>query len=791
MKRIFSFFFVLASLQAFSQATVILPVQLDTSRGKGVATNWQRIRDSTVQAAATAAVSAGGLPTQTGNSGKFLGTNGTSASWVTGGSGSGTDSSDVAGYGILKSVSGTVRTYKVDTANVPTLGRLNRKVDSANTVFSTTDFYGQFTTGDPGKVKGKADSTTTKDTLTAHNSRILANTTAIAGKQATLTAGTGIAITGSTISATGGGYSGPTASYLNVVDFGAVGDSTTDCTTAFRAARNAAGIRGGNIIIPPGVYKLTDSVIVPKAIQWIGAGAGVWRNNYTYGSFIPTKIITTSATKDLFVVTTSNASFRGIGFENYAGSTPTSGSAIKIDDGGTSLGMICNISECEFRHFWINIDAVRWASSSIRNCNIGGAHKAAIHVQNVSTPDGGDCSIENCVFSDSGLPSVTGGSLAMIWQESGGGLRVENNKVVGTGGVWRYQYGYYGNFGTGVTADVNFTGNGFENTYNGSIKIVSNGYLYGRIPISGNHFAGESSNGSYADIDIDGVKGVAIGTNTFKGLSGQTAIKLSNVNHANTLGNTYDNYGSTNPRTYTSCTDVVDEASIAGSGGSGGGGGTTLPTPLASYVFNEGTGTTAVDAIGAKNLTLNNGATWGTGSVLLDGTDDYLNGSAINYGLNNGTEMSLSFYIKTSDVSGRILGKQIADGYNTFRVVISAANTIEFSPQNDSAVNGGAIGEYPGWAATLPNDGAFHLVTFTWKKNALNQTDGVVYIDHSAVSATFAANDYNSNFVLKETSNNMVIGRRPISFTDYFSGELKKLKIWNTKLSAAQEALIN
>ena len=80
---------------------------------------------------------------------------------------------------------------------------------------------------------------------------------------------------------------------VNVLDYGAVADATdaggTDNTSAFQDAMDAAwnGGKGGTLLIPPGAYKLADSVIVRSNVRIIGYGATLrkYSNNTSYSSF--------------------------------------------------------------------------------------------------------------------------------------------------------------------------------------------------------------------------------------------------------------------------------------------------------------------------------------------------------------------------------------------------------------------------------------------------------------------------------------------------------------------------
>lgn len=80
--------------------------------------------------------------------------------------------------------------------------------------------------------------------------------------------------------------------YVSVKDFGAVGDGTTDDTTAINNTIiyvNSNG--GGAIYVPPGTYKITNSITVLSNVKFFGAGRGStniksYPTNPTYGSIV-------------------------------------------------------------------------------------------------------------------------------------------------------------------------------------------------------------------------------------------------------------------------------------------------------------------------------------------------------------------------------------------------------------------------------------------------------------------------------------------------------------------------
>lgn len=62
------------------------------------------------------------------------------------------------------------------------------------------------------------------------------------------------------------------ADTLNVKDFGAKGDNATDDAAAIQAAITAGGTAGGVVVVPPGVYKLSQPLNCASKITIQGAG---------------------------------------------------------------------------------------------------------------------------------------------------------------------------------------------------------------------------------------------------------------------------------------------------------------------------------------------------------------------------------------------------------------------------------------------------------------------------------------------------------------------------------------
>jgi hypothetical protein len=86
-------------------------------------------------------------------------------------------------------------------------------------------------------------------------------------------------------------YSMIQGEFLNVLDFGAVGDGVTDDTAAMNAAAVAAGSQKKAIFVPSGVYKMTAAWVVPVKVYVLGESPAQQSgfdpaNNWDFGAVI-------------------------------------------------------------------------------------------------------------------------------------------------------------------------------------------------------------------------------------------------------------------------------------------------------------------------------------------------------------------------------------------------------------------------------------------------------------------------------------------------------------------------
>lgn len=111
---------------------------------------------------------------------------------------------------------------------------------------------------------------------------------------------------------------------INVkVDYGAVGNNSTDDTTAIQNALNAAAGSGGVVYLPAGTYKISTTLNVPTRVTFLGEGAYASVLSWTTGSPDGTTAcvnLTGDYAKidSIGVSMTGGAYYRGIGYRaNY------------------------------------------------------------------------------------------------------------------------------------------------------------------------------------------------------------------------------------------------------------------------------------------------------------------------------------------------------------------------------------------------------------------------------------------------------------------------------------------
>jgi len=212
-------------------------------------------------------------------------------------------------------------------------------------------------------------------------------------------------------------------SIVNVLDYGAVGDSTTDNTTAFRNAIAALPAAGGEVLIPKaGKYIISDTLLVTHPTIFMGVGGLGAGTTGDITNQPAVTIIMTSATKDAFVINAHKCEFYNIGISNNQTSAPTAGHGILLND---AVGF--RMEYCTVEFFYDNVQFVNGYLWDIRACLFKDPVKYNLIIGDAVLPDGDDSNLSDCWFY---AGKYAGAS--HIRYTSGGGLKCNNLKFNST-----------------------------------------------------------------------------------------------------------------------------------------------------------------------------------------------------------------------------------------------------------------------------------------------------------------------------------------------------------------------
>jgi hypothetical protein len=341
--------------------------------------------------------------------------------------------------------------------------------------------------------------------------------------------------------------------FINVKDYGAVGDSTTDNTTAIRNAILAGA--GGTIYFPKGNYIISDTLNIPKSCKILGNGGlapytGTGGTNpvgsYQGGNSV---IIQTNGAKSAFVVSADGTSFDGVTIK-HSGATATAGAGILIYKGNST-----RINNVFAGGFYRNIQANSLTESAITNSQFADAVDHSLYISGVIN-DEGDNNITGNWFNGS-----SNGTSVDIYADHPGGLRINNNKFHVSVGTSNGVGGCIDIMNEANTSDLIIENNSIEayNTFAIRFKEDSATRTFNNILIQGNQFRRVQGAGlNIHDIDIEAlipgkVSMVVISNNSISNAGTVTSVFLNGVNNYGMLNNVFES--TTNQTTFTNCTN--------------------------------------------------------------------------------------------------------------------------------------------------------------------------------------------------------------------------------------------
>lgn len=380
-----------------------------------------------------------GLPSQSGNGGKVLGTNGSVMSWVTGGGGGGSGTVTQVGLSLPSFIT-------VSGSPVTTFGTLTGTLatQTANRIFAgpTSGGVAQPTF----RVLVAADipslpyvptysGLTTNGLLQATNATTVASTLTPAG----ITSLNGLSLTAATPNTFWAGPASGSAGNLtaramvnadipvstlgyNVIKYGAIGNGSTDDTAAINAAITAAGT-SSTVYFPLGTYAIT-STITPLAGQvWIFRPGAVLEMLSTSG-FTGAELVAASVAS----FTIQGATFRG-------SSSNTGQYAVSVTADFNRL-IDCHLDDNKLSRLVIFLGA---NYGQVLNCSSTGTGPYPTYTGvEIEINDSSYALVDGCrIIGNSAAPQTDNGIEIFGGSSPARGVQVTNNFFgLGAGGVY-------------------------------------------------------------------------------------------------------------------------------------------------------------------------------------------------------------------------------------------------------------------------------------------------------------------------------------------------------------------
>lgn len=272
---------------------------------------------------------------------------------------------------------------------------------------------------------------------------------------------------------------------------------------------------GRPIFLSPGTYSVSAPIAMNvSGQQLVGSGRS------------QTAITIASTTSDLLQIAASHVGVRGIALQRTGGPA-TAGTGVNLQSGSDQT-----IEDNLITGFFDNIKSVNASAYTFRNNVITNDYRYGAYIQNVSSPDTNDGTIDGNIFD-----TINGGSAA-IHYESGGGLRVVNNKFLSHNYAVDLQVVDGAN--TGVLL---INSNSMEGQTTASVRLGKAGTtgLFGRVVITGNEINNPSGDGILFNV---GAYDLTVSGNFIGGTAGHYGVDCTaGCNYAYIGGNQFESIG--------------------------------------------------------------------------------------------------------------------------------------------------------------------------------------------------------------------------------------------------------
>lgn len=327
--------------------------------------------------------------------------------------------------------------------------------------------------------------------------------------------------------------------WTNVKDHGALGDGSTDDTSAITAAIAALPAAGGVLYFPPGTYKTSGGFTISTPCLVMGAGGGGGKTlNYDGGGGTVghiSQITCTSQTAVLFTVSTSGVQFHDLSLVNTYGGTPSAGAAIQTVSGGGDHAQYTGLT---FSGFYVNLDHAYGREFMIARCYSIDPVSVGMYLRNTPADDVLEVTITQCHFLQQ-----TYNNEAQIKLARGGGIRIADCLffALGPSNATSPTTCIKADMAH-ATSDLFISGCEFENYTDTGIYVT--GSTINQIVITGNEILDGRATAKAAIVVTNGNR-VLVNDNILVG-SGQSyfAVQLDTCTHAVLVGNFWTGFGS-------------------------------------------------------------------------------------------------------------------------------------------------------------------------------------------------------------------------------------------------------